>query len=73
MIFDASCHDPTSWVLKCLTISARKINLLAGFHRIKLMGCVDGGTLYIPHLCTKSIETTLYPQISGKLCIIGQN
>ena len=73
MIFDASCYDPTSYVLKSLLISAKKINLLTGFHKIKLMGCVDGGTFYIPHYCTKSIENTISPHLSGRLCIIGQN
>ena len=73
MIFDASCYDPSDWCLKCLVISAKKINLLAGFHRIKLLGCVDGGIFYIPHYSTGSIENTISPQMSGKLCIIGQN
>ena len=73
MIFDASCYDPTSWVLKCLLISAKKINLLPGFHKIKLMGCVDGGTFYIPHYNTDCIENIVSPHLSGRLCIIGQN
>ena len=73
MIFDATCHDPTSWVLKSLVISAKKINLLTGFHRLKLMGCVDGGKFYIPHFSAGYIEDTISPKMSGKLCIIGQN
>ena len=72
MIFDASCYDPSNWCLKCLVISAKKINLLVGFHRIKLLGCVDGGIFYIPYYSTGCIENTISPQMSGKLCIIGQ-
>ena len=73
MIFDATCYDTTNWNLKCLLISAKKINLLAGHHKIKLMGCVDGGTFYIPHYNTGCIENTISPSISGRLHVIGQN
>ena len=73
MIFDATCYDPINWNLKCLVISAKKINLLAGFHRMKILGCVDGGTFQIPHFNLNCIENTISPKISGKLCIIGQN
>ena len=73
MIFDATCMDPIKWNLKCLVISAKKINLLAGFHRMKILGCVDGGTFQIPHFNLNCIENTISPKISGKLCIIGQN
>ena len=73
MIFDATCLDPINWNLKCLVISAKKINLLAGFHRMKILGCVDGGTFQIPHFNLNCIENTISPKISGKLCIIGQN
>ena len=73
MIFDATCYDPINWNLKCLVISAKKINLLAGFHRMKILGCVDGGTFQIPHFNLNGIENTISPKISGKLCIIGQN
>ena len=73
MIFDATCYDPINWNLKCLAISAKKINLLAGFHRMKILGCVDGGTFQIPHFNLNCIENTISPKISGKLCIIGQN
>ena len=73
MIFDATCFDPINWNLKCLVISAKKINLLAGFHRMKILGCVDGGTFQIPHFNLNCIENTISPKISGKLCIIGQN
>ena len=73
MIFDATCHDPCNWNLKSLMISAKKINLLIGHHKIKLMGCVDGGNFYIPHFNTSFIENTISPPISGRLCIIGQN
>ena len=73
MIFDASSHDPTKWCLKPLIISAKKINLLTGFHRLKLMGCVDSGNFNIPHYNIGTIEETINPRISGRLCIIGQN
>ena len=73
MIFDATCCDPTNWNLKCLIISAKKINLFAGHHKIKLMGCVDGGTFYIPHYNTNCIENTIYPPISGRLHVLGLN
>ena len=73
LIFDATCHEPANWNLKCLVISAKKINLLAGHHKIKLMGCVDGGTFYIPHYNTGCIENTISPPISGRLHIIGLN
>ena len=73
MIFDATCHEPYNWNLKSLMISAKKINLLIGHHKIKLMGCVDGGNFYIPHFNTSFIENTISPPISGRLCIIGQN
>ena len=58
---------------KSLVISAKKINLLTGFHRLKLMGCVDGGKFYSPHFSAGYIEDTISPKMSGKLCIIGQN
>ena len=73
MIFDASSHDPCNWCLNPLIISAKKINLLAGFHRLKLMGCVDSGNFNIPHFNIGFIEETINPRISGRLCIIGQN
>ena len=73
LIFDATCYDPVNWNLKCLVISAKKINLLAGHHKIKLMGCVDGGTFYIPHYNTGYIENTISPPMSGRLHIIGLN
>ena len=72
-IYDSSYYDPSNFVLKFLVISAKKTNLLAGFHRFKLMGCVDGGTFYIPHYNINYIENTITPQISGRLFIIGQN
>ena len=49
------------------------MNLLAGFHRLKLMGCVDGGTFYIPCFNINCIENLISPKLSGKLSIIGQN
>ena len=73
MIFDASSYDPTECCFKPLIISAKKINLLAGFHRLKLMGCVDSGNFNIPHFNIGTIEETINPRISGRLCIIGQN
>ncbi len=73
LIFDATCYEPANWNLKCLVISAKKINLLTGHHKIKLMGCVDGGTFYIPHYNTGCIENTISPPISGRLHIIGLN
>ena len=73
MIFDASCYDPNNCCLKSLIISANKINLLAGFHKLKLMGCVDQGNFNIPHFSTNCIENTISPKTSGRLCVIGQN
>ena len=73
VIFDASFHDPTNWVLKPLAISAKKVNLLQGFHKIKLVGCVDRGTCYIPHFDSGCIESTIYPPISGRLYVFGYN
>ena len=73
LISDVSCYDPTKWCLKSLLISGKKINLLAGFHRLKLMGCVDNGNFHIPHLNKSCIEGSINPNISGRLYIIGQN
>lgn len=73
IIFDATCHDPSNWNLKSLVISAKKLNLLTGHHKIKLMGCVDGGTFHIPHFNVYGIENAISPKISGRLHIIGQN
>ena len=73
IIFDATCHDPSNWNLKSLVISAKKLNLLTGHHKIKLMGCVDGGTFHIPHFNVYGVENAISPKISGRLHIIGQN
>ena len=73
MICDGSIFNTNSWELKPLFLEGISVNVKAGYHKIKLMCCVDGGTLNIPHYNTNNFEHKIKPELSGRLTIIGQN
>ena len=66
-------YNQVNWELKPLFLEGIGMNIKSGNHKIKLMCCVDGGELYIPHYNSGYIEHTIKPEISGKLIILGFN
>ena len=72
-ICDGSMHNQVNWELKPLQLEGICLNVKAGYHKIKLMCCVDGGNLNIPHYNSSCIENTVKPEIFGKIIILGQN
>ena len=71
MISDSTIHNRYSWELKPLTIIGYVKNLPIGNHKIKILACVDRGTLNLPHLYKSCIEYTIKPIVSGSMTIIG--
>ena len=71
VICDGTIYNQVYWELKPLFLEGIGINVKSGNHKLKLMCCVDGGTLNIPHYNTDYIEHTVKPEISGKLIILG--
>ena len=71
MICDSTIHNQYQWELKPLTIIGYVKNLPIGNHKIKILACVDKGTLNLPHLCKTCIEYTIKPIVSGSMTIIG--
>ena len=72
-ICDGSMYN-TSWELRPFQLEGICVNVKAGNHKVKLMGCVEqGANLYIPALGLDCVENTIKPEIFGKLIIIGQN
>ena len=71
MINDSTIHNRFDWEIKPLTIMGYIQNLQKGNHKIKILACVDKGTLNIPHIWKTSIEYTIRPIISGSMTIIG--
>ena len=73
-IYDGSIYNgPQRWELRPINLEGIGQNIKAGNHKIKLMCCVDGGSLYIPAFGIDFIENTVKPEIFGKMIIIGQN
>ena len=70
-ICDSSIHSRLDYELKPLTIIGYVKNLPIGNHKIKILACVDQGTLNLPHLWEKGIEYTIKPIVSGSMTIIG--
>ena len=70
-ICDSSIHSRLDYDLKPLTIIGYVKNLPIGNHKIKILACVDQGTLNLPHLWEKRIEYTIKPIVSGSMTIIG--
>lgn len=70
-ICDSSIHSRVDYELKPLTIIGYVKNLPIGNHKIKILACVDQGTLNLPHLYENNIEYTIKPIISGSMTIIG--
>ena len=71
MISDSTIHNRYPWELKPLTIIGYVKNLPIGNHKIKILACVDRGTLNLPHLYKSCIEYTIKPIVSGSMTIIG--
>ena len=71
MICDSTIHNRYQWELKPLTIIGYVKNLPIGNHKIKILACVDRGTLNLPHLWKTCIEYTIKPIVSGSMTIIG--
>ena len=71
MICDSTIHNRYQWELKPLTIIGYVKNLPIGNHKIKILACVDKGTLNLPHLWKTCIEYTIKPIVSGSMTIIG--
>ena len=71
MICDSTIHNQYQWELKPLTIIGYVKNLPIGNHKIKILACVDKGTLNLPHLWKTCIEYTIKPIVSGSMTIIG--
>ena len=73
-IYDGSIYNGVqSWDLRPINLEGIGQNIKAGIHNIKLMCCVDSGSLYIPAFGIDFIENTVKPEIFGKMIIIGQN
>ena len=70
-ICDSSMRSRVDYELKPLTIIGYVKNLPIGNHKIKILACVDQGTLNLPHLYENNIEYTIKPIISGSMTIIG--
>ena len=73
LICDGSIHNGSSWELKPLQLYGETFDLKPGEHTIKLMCCVSGNELFIPHLNLGGIEYTIKPEISGKMVALGFN
>ena len=73
VICDGTMYNEVYWELKPLFLEGIGMNVKSGNHKIKLMCCVDGGELNIPHYNSSCIEHTIKPEISGKLIILGFN
>ena len=71
MICDSTINNRYQWELKPLTIIGYVKNLPIGNHKIKILACVDKGTLNLPHLWKTCIEYTIKPIVSGSMTIIG--
>ena len=71
MICDSTIYNNKQWELKPLTIIGYVHNLPIGNHKIKILACVDKGTLNLPHLWKTSIEYTIKPIVSGSMTIKG--
>ena len=59
--------------IKTITIIREIFDLKPGEHTVKLMCCVNGNELFIPHLNLEGIEYTIKPEISGKMVVLGFN
>ena len=70
-ICDSSILSRFDYELKPLTIIGYVKNLPIGNHKIKILACVDQGTLNLPHLYETCIEYTIKPIVSGSMTIIG--
>ena len=73
LICDGSINNGSSWELKPLQLYGETFDLKPGEHTIKLMCCVSGNELFIPHLNLGGIEYTIKPEISGKMVALGFN
>ena len=71
MICDSTIYNSKQWELKPLTIIGYVHNLPIGNHKMKILACVDKGTLNLPHLWKNGIEYTIKPIVSGSMTIIG--
>jgi len=73
IICDGTMYNEVHWELKPLFLEGIGINVKSANHKLKLMCCVDGGELNIPHYNPGCIEHTIKPEISGRLIILGFN
>ncbi len=73
VLCDGTKFNQVPWELHPIHLEGIKLNVQPGNHKIKLMCCVDGGNLNIPHYNTNLIEYTIKPEIFSTLVIIGQN
>ena len=73
LLCDGTMYNQVNWELKPLHLEGTVVDIKPGNHKIKLMCCVNGGILHIPHVDPQSIENTIKPPISGNLLIIAQN
>ena len=71
-ICDGSIYN-SRWELRPFQLEGIGVNVKAGSHKVKLMCCVDAGTLFIPALGSDCIENTIKPEIFAKMIIIGMN
>ena len=70
---DGSMWSHIPWELKPLHLEGIATNVKEGYHKIKLMCCVTGGSLNIPYFDTDSVLFKIKPELSGKLVVIAQN
>ena len=73
LLCDGTMYNQVNWELKPLHLEGTVVDIKPGNHKIKLMCCVNGGILHIPHFHPQYIENTIKPPISGNLLIIAQN
>ena len=73
LICDGSIHNGTKWELRPLQLYGETFDLKHGEHTVKLMCCVSGNELFIPHYNLEAIEYTIKPEISGKMVVLGFN
>lgn len=66
LICDGSLHNGTAFELKALQLFWEKFNLKPGQHTVKLLCCVNGSELFIPHYEVNYIENIVAPKLSGK-------
>ena len=73
VIADDSKFSNIDWTMFPIFLYGEICDLKPGTHKIKLICCVDGGTLYIPYYNPEAIECTIQPPIQATLIVVGIN